>query len=403
MSKQKDEDRLLEGLLLGPEIKFGDVMNGQYDSLHLLIVIFDELTLHSRRFVLLRTVIESFERARGATLFFDQTERERTKIFFDSRAGESTPRDNAMDIIKMLRVEADRMLSEDEKTKQDKVVQITSDDNDEDDSFEKINKASSQGNGMPPGAFKRMDLQERRRTSSEYRIRGSSGGNQTSSSSSSDEGGSEKGVEESLLLDEQEPTMMDDSGVASPSRSEVGSSRPSSALNNRSRKSSTLSINTQYPESDSSRQQRARTAQGVSFPRENLVSPPRSSFSRTSTSGIPRATRRSDPSKSISSNTTPGSSSSIHPPSSFNFGSPSKPRPGRARSGSAESTSRVNVPQGAFGMGVPYGAGLGAGAGSRPPSVGRSRRSSGETVVGGDEEREVSRRLQEGGHEATKS
>ena len=290
-------------------------------------------------------------------MFFDCTERERTKTFFDALAEEKTPRDNAISLIKMLRVEADRMSSEDEKSKEDKNTNT-----EDDDSFEKINKGSSKGSGVAPGPFKKMDLQERRRTSSEYRIRGSSGdnGNQTSGSSEEDEG-SEKDVEESLLLDEQKPTMMDDSGVASPARSEVGSSRPSSALNNRSRKSSALSINTQLLESDSSRQQRARTSQGVSFPREDLVSPPRSSSSRPSTSGIPRATRRSDPSKSININPTPGSSTSIHPPSSFNFGSPSKPRPGRARSGSAESASRVNVPRGAFGMGVPYSAGLGGG------------------------------------------
>lgn len=241
-----------------------------------------------------------------------------------------------------------------------------------------------EGKSVPPSSFK--DLQERRRTSNEYRVRGRG-------DSSSSDGSEMDGIEESLLMNEKEPEGGDLSTIMqrefeAPSSSASTSSRPASRLKRPS--ASKLSINTRIPTSpESDLRQRAKTAQGVSFPVERILSPPHSaSYGSGFSSGIPRASRQSDPSRPGFQPVASGSSLAAHPPSSFS-GSPSraKPQSGRARSGSAEGgiplPSRVGgVPPGAFGMGVGYSAGIGGIP--RPPSAARSRRESEDTVGEGD-------------------
>ena len=260
----------------------------------------------------------------------------------------------------MLQAEADRMLSESTQDKSDDSIKAVFGET-ADQPTDK-----QEGNSVPPSSF--QDLQERRRTSNEYRVRG------RHDSSSSD--GSELDVEQSLLVNEKEPEGGDLSMAIQP-EDEQTSSRPASRLQRPS--ASRLSVNTKIPTTPESVRQRPTTAQGVSFPTERVLSPPNSTFA----SGIPRACRRSDPSRPAVQTVASGSGSA-HPPSSFVFGSPSKAKPGRARSGSAEAgSSRIGqVPPGAFGMGVGYSAGIGGI--SRPPSVARSRRESQETIVDAD-------------------
>jgi hypothetical protein len=212
----------------------------------------------------------------------------------------------------------------------------------------------------PPTAF---NLQERRRTSNEHRIRGSNDG--TSSEGSGDE------IDNSLVDSpiHEEGGMNDDSGIAS-------SSRSASRTGSIPLKTPPLAIQTQIPISPSMAKNRSATATGVSFPRESITSPPPPSSFRTPPSGIPRLSRQSDPPK-------PPQSGS-RPPSSFGFSPGSiNSRSGRARSGSVETGSSRNsfiqsVPLGASGMGVPYSAGI-TGA-QRNISAG-SRRTSQETII----------------------
>jgi hypothetical protein len=309
------------------------------------------------------TVIESFERARGSELFFNSNERERTQAFFNKCANDETPKDNAIQIIKMLQMEADRMTSESEGN-HDK----------SDDSIKEVfgnklkhGKEDDDMKNAPPSSFK--DLQERRRTSNEYRIRG------MNDNSSSD--GSDLDVEESLLVNEKEPLGGDLSIISQIDEGEP--SRPTSRLEKRS--ASRLSINTNIPTTpEHLARQRAKTAQGVSFPTERILSPPSATF----TSGIPRASRRSDPSRPAVAQPVASGSRGTAPPSSFAFGSPGKAKSGRARSGSADGSTRIGqpAPGASFGMGVGYSTGIGGI--SRPPSVARSRRESQETIVDGD-------------------